>query len=192
MLCFWAVLLAQSGSFVCGFVMPRPSGLAMLESQASSEPSMLDRHRWHQPLLKSAVDETSTEDKSTNILMEFPSKEDPQNSKTINSNDRDTGYSINGYTGNSSYQNALNNPQPGTIKRNRGVYEMDDINEDGYGDMRAAGYKRSMMAKIVKFPVRAFRRITKRPKNYKVEPGVLILVRHGESVWNANKTFTGG
>ena len=25
----------------------------------------------------------------------------------------------------------------------------------------------------------------------KVEPGTLILVRHGESLWNANKTFTG-
>ena len=29
------------------------------------------------------------------------------------------------------------------------------------------------------------------PAPLKKEPGTLILVRHGESLWNQNKTFTG-
>jgi hypothetical protein len=29
------------------------------------------------------------------------------------------------------------------------------------------------------------------PDTLKADPGALILVRHGESAWNANRTFTG-
>ena len=29
------------------------------------------------------------------------------------------------------------------------------------------------------------------PNTLKADPGTLILVRHGESAWNANRTFTG-
>jgi hypothetical protein len=52
------------------------------------------------------------------------------------------------------------------------------------------GTKRGMIPQLlrqmVKVPYRALFGEFK-----SVEPGTLIIVRHGDSVWNANKTFTG-
>lgn len=58
--------------------------------------------------------------------------------------------------------------------------------EDGWGDL--FDKRRSFLRKLVKFPFRIAKRVLlEKPR----EPGTLILVRHGESLWNANKTFTG-
>lgn len=65
----------------------------------------------------------------------------------------------------------------------------DDMNEDGYyGVMggKRIGFLSGLLKNILQAPIRAL------PSEYgSVTPGTLILVRHGESVWNANKTFTG-
>ena len=61
----------------------------------------------------------------------------------------------------------------------------DDDDEDGWHEMSKTTNNRSPWEKFLRFPYRAF--FPKPPQ----EPGTLILVRHGESVWNANKTFTG-
>jgi hypothetical protein len=62
----------------------------------------------------------------------------------------------------------------------------DDMDEDGYADMQLR--KGSVIDQALKLPLKAAKRILY-PKP--VEPGTLILVRHGESQWNKNKTFTG-
>ena len=65
----------------------------------------------------------------------------------------------------------------------------DDMDEDGYyGVMggKRIGFLSGLLKNIIQAPIRAL------PSEYgTVTPGTLILVRHGESVWNANKTFTG-
>lgn len=66
---------------------------------------------------------------------------------------------------------------------------LNDIDEDGYWGMlgqKRRGIFSSMIRKVARIPYRFLYGEYKR-----VEPGTLILVRHGESVWNANKTFTG-
>jgi 2,3-bisphosphoglycerate-dependent phosphoglycerate mutase len=66
----------------------------------------------------------------------------------------------------------------------------DDLNEDGYADLMKRGKHRSFWKKVIKFPINAAKSILSRGGATK-EPGTLILVRHGESTWNRNKTFTG-
>jgi 2,3-bisphosphoglycerate-dependent phosphoglycerate mutase len=62
-----------------------------------------------------------------------------------------------------------------------------EVDEDGWQEMRNA--QLPLWRKILRLPLKlSFRAIfPKQP----VEAGTLILVRHGESLWNANKTFTG-
>jgi 2,3-bisphosphoglycerate-dependent phosphoglycerate mutase len=63
-------------------------------------------------------------------------------------------------------------------------FDDDEMDEDGYWNM--LGKKRSIFKQLLRIPYRAL------SGEYRtVEPGTLILVRHGESLWNANKTFTG-
>ena len=70
-------------------------------------------------------------------------------------------------------------------------FDDDEWDEDGYWGM--LGKKTSKRGKISSL----FKQLLRIPGRalfgeYRtVEPGTLILVRHGESIWNANKTFTG-
>jgi 2,3-bisphosphoglycerate-dependent phosphoglycerate mutase len=59
-------------------------------------------------------------------------------------------------------------------------------NEDGWGEMRKK--RRPLVARVLRNGLKGLR---SQVFSDKVEPGTLILIRHGESVWNANKTFTG-
>ena len=62
-----------------------------------------------------------------------------------------------------------------------------EVYEDGYGDMRSK--QRPLWKRALQAPIKAVNSILFRKPP--IEPGTLILVRHGESSWNANKTFTG-
>jgi len=65
----------------------------------------------------------------------------------------------------------------------------DEMDEDGYYGMlggKRRGFLSRLLRQMVKVPYRFLF-----GEYRKVEPGTLILVRHGESLWNANKTFTG-
>jgi len=74
----------------------------------------------------------------------------------------------------------------------------DELQEQGYGDV--LGGKKSSpfgVRRILRGAARLGRKVllprfgTTAGASSSTEPGTLILVRHGESLWNANKTFTG-
>ena len=58
-----------------------------------------------------------------------------------------------------------------------------DLQEDGWGDL--FDKRRPIWRKLLKFPFRVAKKVLQATK----EPGTLILVRHGESEWNANRTL---
>ena len=93
-------------------------------------------------------------------------------------------------TGQTSYSAALDekgyflsrmlSPRPLPVEKTD-----DEENEDGWSDMRRV----KRWKKVAKLPAKVFNKlIFDKPFQ---EPGTLILVRHGESTWNANQTFTG-
>jgi 2,3-bisphosphoglycerate-dependent phosphoglycerate mutase len=97
----------------------------------------------------------------------------------------------NGYTGTGGYDPMLSSTGRWFLKslllrfpkRNTDKEE----NEDGWQEMRNTQHP--LWRKILRLPLNlSFRALFPKPP---VEIGTLILVRHGESLWNANKTFTG-
>ena len=50
--------------------------------------------------------------------------------------------------------------------------------------------ERPFIKRLFMAPLQIGVQVTKKLMNKIPEPGTLILVRHGESEWNANKTFT--
>jgi len=103
------------------------------------------------------------------------------------------GYIVNGYSMPQSrsprrYSDGLD--QKGTMfqKLFGQGQEFLEEDEDGWGDMRKK--KRSPWIRALRSGAKTARDVVFRQRN-SVEPGTLILVRHGESTWNANKTFTG-
>ena len=101
---------------------------------------------------------------------------------------------INGYTNPNNdkfaYSAFLERSEPKWMKKifgNRRAADNIGIDEDGYAD--DMGDRLSLLKKAVRLPLKGAKSVLRRkPKN---QPGTLILVRHGESQWNKNKTFTG-
>lgn len=82
-----------------------------------------------------------------------------------------------GYSSDSGYSQFLTRREQRDRKRQQLQQEQ---NEDGYG----LDNQKSLFKKMLQSPKKAlFQR--------RQEPGTLILVRHGESTWNRNQTFTG-
>jgi len=73
------------------------------------------------------------------------------------------------------------------LQRSIGRKEYINENEDGYEEMMKP--VRPFYRRVMKAPFKLAKRILF-PEIAK-EPGTLILLRHGESLWNYNKTFTG-
>eukprot|EP00532_Pseudo-nitzschia_australis_P006748 CAMPEP_0168172208 /NCGR_PEP_ID=MMETSP0139_2-20121125/5114_1 /TAXON_ID=44445 /ORGANISM="Pseudo-nitzschia australis, Strain 10249 10 AB" /LENGTH=856 /DNA_ID=CAMNT_0008089809 /DNA_START=94 /DNA_END=2664 /DNA_ORIENTATION=- len=107
-----------------------------------------------------------------------------KNGYTMNSN-------VNGYSMTSGYSPFLDQePSPRWLRKmivKESESSRDDMDEDGYAEMQR-GRNQSLLKRIVKFPLKAAKKVVSRDTK---EPGTLILVRHGESSWNRNKTFTG-
>jgi hypothetical protein len=100
---------------------------------------------------------------------------------------------INGYTMPSGqkqvgYGAFLDQKNPSWLSRlsKQAALSDHEMNEDGYDDLQLGS--RSKIMQIARLP---FNLARKSVKQSRVDPGTLILVRHGESEWNLNKTFTG-
>mmetsp|Transcript_2733 Transcript_2733/g.4968 ORF Transcript_2733/g.4968 Transcript_2733/m.4968 type:complete len:662 (-) Transcript_2733:4412-6397(-) len=89
---------------------------------------------------------------------------------------------ISGYSISGAYSRSLlGEKERKRMERKKKAYEL-ERNEDGYADM-------FRNKKLWRRMFRVAKRILVGPRT--PNPGTLILVRHGESLWNANKTFTG-
>ena len=95
----------------------------------------------------------------------------------------------NGYTGTGGYDTMLDSSVGRWFMKSVWSSQSTDKeeNEDGWQEMRKTQHP--LWRNLLRLPFKlSFRALFPKPP---VEPGTLILVRHGESLWNANKTFTG-
>mmetsp|Transcript_25257 Transcript_25257/g.69632 ORF Transcript_25257/g.69632 Transcript_25257/m.69632 type:complete len:842 (-) Transcript_25257:78-2603(-) len=75
------------------------------------------------------------------------------------------------------------------IGKDSGTYSSsEDMDEDGYAEMQRDRRNQPLLKRVAKFSLKAVKRVVSKDNK---QPGTLILVRHGESSWNKNKTFTG-
>eukprot|EP00339_Tiarina_fusa_P008717 CAMPEP_0117081632 /NCGR_PEP_ID=MMETSP0472-20121206/57510_1 /TAXON_ID=693140 ORGANISM="Tiarina fusus, Strain LIS" /NCGR_SAMPLE_ID=MMETSP0472 /ASSEMBLY_ACC=CAM_ASM_000603 /LENGTH=851 /DNA_ID=CAMNT_0004809591 /DNA_START=87 /DNA_END=2643 /DNA_ORIENTATION=+ len=98
---------------------------------------------------------------------------------------------INGYSmplgqKSSGYSAFLDRSGVSWISNKMKIPSKEELDEDGYVDLK--GENRPFVERILRAPFKAVSKLGGRKVR---EPGTLILVRHGESNWNKNKTFTG-
>ncbi len=111
------------------------------------------------------------------------------NTSTTNSPTLQSGYdTTDGYERflYSKKQKMKNQRQDMSLRRK--IIENDD--DDGYENMMKKGKHRPLVQKMLLTPFKIGMKVTKMIWRDVPEPGTLILVRHGESEWNVNKTFT--
>ena len=139
-----------------------------------------------------SIDSADTENSKVDMLVERNTDLLSSSSSSSNSNEY---FGRNGYSMTSGYGRFLYTQEekpswPAKMRRKKKKI-MKDMNEDGYADLRRKGHNRSFFQKVLRLPVSTaklpFKVFSKKTR----EPGTLILVRHGESEWNKNKTFTG-
>lgn len=126
----------------------------------------------------------STKD-NKGLLSSLEDREEPINGDTASSSYTFIPRAVNeptGYSTDSGYSQFLTKAQERNRKRLEREQEQD---EDGYD---AHNKQSSLLKQIVKFPLKV---AGKALVQKRTEPGTLILVRHGESTWNRNRTFTG-
>ena len=157
--------------------------------KAFTSESILRNCKQTSSLLRSSTEETTSTDttisNSDNIEME-----DTTTPTELLSSSPNEYFGRNGYSMTSGYSRFLytqeEKPNWWTkLRRSRQKADA-DMNEDGYADMQQRN--RSFFQKVLRLPFRTAKKIISKDKQ---EPGTLILVRHGESEWNKNKTFTG-
>lgn len=164
--------------------------LAVTFCQAFSTQS-ISRTRFDKlPSLHSTSEETSVEKSSTDSTeAENDLETQLQDTDLLASNEY---FGRNGYSMTSGYSRFLytreEKPSWWTRMRRNKQKNRQDMNEDGYADMRQRGHNRSILQKVLRLPFKTAKRVLSKGTR---EPGTLILVRHGESEWNKNKTFTG-
>ena len=83
---------------------------------------------------------------------------------------------------------------PSVADASSSLLDQDDENEDGWKELRKRPFHQQWWTSVTKqwsAVISSSRNNLSANGNRRQEPGTLILVRHGESTWNANKTFTG-
>mmetsp|Transcript_3745 Transcript_3745/g.4312 ORF Transcript_3745/g.4312 Transcript_3745/m.4312 type:complete len:852 (+) Transcript_3745:42-2597(+) len=105
-------------------------------------------------------------------------------SSSLNSEQESLPPKKSGYTTDVTYSSYLRSKEEFLGQWKERAQMRKEFLEDGYADL--CGKPTPFYKKILRYPYRLFQRMY-RPK----DPGTLILIRHGQSLWNANQTFTG-